>query len=137
MENGQLFPEHGAESILFATVLNSGHLSGIIFCMFMSYFVKRNKKKNPNIYQIWLPIIYFHCILFKLFSSYVYVYTGIYHIVNFRFDKNQSIFIQRVFVMVVTHSLPPILDPCISSPAESTHQSNSDIYLGQHRILGH
>lgn len=87
MENGQLFPEHGAESILFATVLNSGHLSGIIFCMFMSYFVKRNKlKKNPNIYQIWLPIIYFHCILFKLFSSYVYVYTGIYHIVNIILD---------------------------------------------------
>lgn len=51
MENGQLFPEHGAESILFATVLNSGHLSGIILSIFMDYFVKENfkeHKKLPN-----------------------------------------------------------------------------------------
>lgn len=64
MENGQLFPEHGAESILFATVLNSGHLSGIIFCMFMSYFVKRNKFKKKTKY---LPNMITH----NIFSLYI------------------------------------------------------------------
>lgn len=48
MENGQLFPEHGAESILFATVLNSGHLSEIILSIFMDYFVKENIKEHKK-----------------------------------------------------------------------------------------
>lgn len=49
MENGQLFPEHSAESILFAMVLNSGHLSGIILSIFMDYFVKENIKEHKKI----------------------------------------------------------------------------------------
>lgn len=53
MENGQLFPEHGAESIFFATVLNSGHLSGIILCILMGYFVKKiNFKEHKKGYQM-------------------------------------------------------------------------------------